>query len=222
LPVALRTIGLDELRLIISEKTYSPADPQTTNPYSFKFLEAASAFLKPNSKILILGAGSGYEAIAIANKIPNVSITATDVNDDALGDLEANLFKYGLLESVRVVKSDLFEKLAGEKFDLILFAAPRPLHPDLLRLGPLDGVRLVSSLSKRTNNFDAWALIHERVLKEFPAYLDPGGSLILLTEEKFWHSRLLDDAFTKDVLAEGLWSPNYEKDGHFQVVRFHR
>ncbi len=220
-PPGLR-IGTDQhLNLSTSSHTYAPGEPGSDNPYSYEFLEAASPFIQAGKSILILGAGSGYEAIAIAKKFPSVSITASDISNDALRDLEINLEEYGLSESVRVLKSDLFNDLKGEKFDVILFTAPRPLCPDLLRLGPLDAIRLVSSLSRCTSNFDSWGTIHERALTQFEEHLSLGGSLILLTDKRFPHSKFVSPQIKKTVLGEGLWTPNHEKDGHFQIVRFH-
>lgn len=88
--------------------------------------QAFDAWLPPEGpdRVLDLCTGSGCLAILAALAFPDAHITASDISADALAVAERNVADYGLGARLRLVPSDLFAALTGERFDLILCNPP--------------------------------------------------------------------------------------------------
>lgn len=71
-------------------------------------------------RVLELGAGSGLIAVALAQL--GAVVTATDINDTALAQLEVNAAANDVALDIR--RSDLFDNLPGERFPLIAINPP--------------------------------------------------------------------------------------------------
>jgi len=75
-------------------------------------------------RILDLCTGSGCLAILAARAFPQALVDAADLSAAALAVAKRNVLQHGLQRRVRVVRSDLFSKLHGERYDLILTNPP--------------------------------------------------------------------------------------------------
>jgi len=126
-------------------------------------------------RVLDLGTGSGCLAILAALAFPSARVDASDVSTDALAVARRNVHEYGLRERVRLVQSDLFAKLAGERYQLIVCnppyvpaAAMRALpaeyrhEPRAALAGGKDGLDLIRVL-----------------LTEVPSHLGKDGMLVV-------------------------------------------
>ncbi|MEM1322331.1 MAG: methyltransferase [Bacteroidota bacterium] len=71
-------------------------------------------------RVLELGAGSGM--VALAARRASALVTASDINPEALQAIEASAQRNGL--DVRLLHSDLFDKIAPQPFDYILINPP--------------------------------------------------------------------------------------------------
>jgi len=113
--------------------------------------------------------------VLAAHAFPEARLDATDVSDDALRVARRNVKEYALGKRIRLVRSDLFDRLAGRRYDLILSnppyvnaAAMRALpreyrrEPRLALAGGRDGLDLV-----------------RRMLAQAADHLNPGGLLVV-------------------------------------------
>lgn len=76
------------------------------------------------SDALDLCTGSGCLAILMAHAFPNARVDAVDISADALAVAQRNVADYGLVEQVRLVRSDVFGKLGKRRYDLIISNPP--------------------------------------------------------------------------------------------------
>ena len=125
--------------------------------------------------VLDLCTGSGCLAVLAAHAFPNARIDAADLSAEALQVARRNLKDYALGKRVRLVQTDLFDRLAGHRYDLILSnppyvgaAAMRALpreyrrEPRLALSGGRDGLAVV-----------------RRILAQAATHLNPKGLLIV-------------------------------------------
>jgi release factor glutamine methyltransferase len=73
-------------------------------------------------RVLDLGTGSGAIAIAIARSAPQAEVWASDASPAALAIARENAARYA--PRVRLVQSDWFASLGGERFDVIVSNPP--------------------------------------------------------------------------------------------------
>ena len=160
---------------------------------------------------LDIGTGSGALALSIKHSLPDVSVTASDISTDALALAKENADRLHL--NVRFVESDLFEKLAGEKFDLIVSNPPYIPTKDLETLEKELSFEPENALDGGADGLD----FYRDIIAEAPAHLNNGGCLafeigfdqadavsILLSKKGFDRVRVLKDYAGLDrmVLAE--------------------
>jgi HemK-related putative methylase len=86
-----------------------------------------SGFRKPegsrrNASVLDLGTGSGVAAVLAARWAGHV--VAVDINPAAVRCTRINALLHGVDDKVEALHGDLFEPVAGRRFDLILFNPP--------------------------------------------------------------------------------------------------
>lgn len=100
-------------------------------PETESIVDAAIAFLTTPDRagghpaVADIGTGSGAIACTIAARIPDVSITATDISEGALGVAERNAAVLGVGGRVTFVRADVLTGVTQpEKFDLIVSNPP--------------------------------------------------------------------------------------------------
>ena len=74
--------------------------------------------------VLDLCTGSGCLAILAAHAFPYAEVDAADLSSDALSVAERNVADYDLQDRVHLIESDLFAKLNGRQYDLIISNPP--------------------------------------------------------------------------------------------------
>jgi ribosomal protein L3 glutamine methyltransferase len=126
-------------------------------------------------RVLDLCTGSGCLAILAALSFEQADVDGVDLSADALEVAKRNVADYGLDSRVRLLKSDLFASLAGERYDLIIsnppyvtteavegFPPEYRAEPVLAHAGGEDGLDLV-----------------RQILAAVPKHLNPAGILIV-------------------------------------------
>ncbi len=126
-------------------------------------------------RALDLCTGSGCLAVLLARTFPAARVDAVDISRPALAVARRNVTAYRLQRRVRVLHSDLFSALRGERYDLIVANPPyvsaavmHKLPPEYRREPPL-------ALAGGTDGFDAVRVI----LGEAARQLTAGGLLVV-------------------------------------------
>jgi release factor glutamine methyltransferase len=85
-------------------------------------LELAPLFAEP--RIVDVGTGSGAIAVALAHKLPNAHIAATDVPQATLNLARENATRNGVRDRIRFFQGDLLAPVAEERFDIVVSNPP--------------------------------------------------------------------------------------------------
>jgi release factor glutamine methyltransferase len=123
--------------------------------------------------ILDLGTGSGCIAVTLALELPRARVSAIDSSVAALAVAQQNAVRHGT--RLRLLQSDWFTALAGERFDLIVanppYIAAADPHLDAgdLRHEP------PAALASGSDGLDAI----RRIVADAPLFLAPGGRFLL-------------------------------------------
>ncbi|QEH32575.1 Release factor glutamine methyltransferase [Aquisphaera giovannonii] len=118
---------------------------------------------KPVGRMLDLGAGSGFQALSAASHAGHA--VGTDRNARAVGFARFNALINGL-ENVEFRAGDLFEPVAGERFDLIVTNPPFVISPE-------------DQYQYRDSGMRGDAIC-ERIVREAPGHLNEGGIFQLI------------------------------------------
>ena len=126
------------------------------------------------SRILDLCCGSGCIGIAAAAVCPQAQVDLVDIDDGPIELSKANVARHHLQDQVRVVQSDLFAALEGERYDLILSNPPYVPTAEYEGLAPEFHAEPKLGLEAGA---DGMAIV-ARILDEAPDHLTEDGILI--------------------------------------------
>ena len=87
-----------------------------------KVLELAAQFKAP--RIVDVGTGSGAIAVALQHKLPQASVVATDLSQDALEVARENAQRNGVADRIRFFAGDLLAAVSAEQFDIAVSNPP--------------------------------------------------------------------------------------------------
>lgn len=137
-------------------------------------VELALQRIPQHGRVLDLGTGSGAIALSIAHARPDVEVTATDASAEALAVARENAGRLGI-GNVRLLHSDWFAALNGERFDIIVSNPPYIASGDAhLRQGDLR-FEPATALASGSDGLEDI----RRIAAAVPAHLQPGGWVLL-------------------------------------------
>lgn len=126
------------------------------------------------ARMLDLGTGTGAIALAIASERQHARVTGVDASAAALDVARKNAARNALTH-VRLMRSDWYSALVGERFDLIASNPPYIADDDPhLRQGDLR-FEPRSALASGADGLDAIRII----VRETPMHLERGGWLLI-------------------------------------------
>ena len=126
-------------------------------------------------RVLDLCTGSGCLAILAAQAFPEARVDAVDLSPDALAVARRNVDDYQLGSRLRLVESNAFAGIAGERYDVII-SNPPYVNAETMAALPEEYRREPGlALASGEDGLDFTRLI----LKEAAAHLNPKGVLIV-------------------------------------------
>lgn len=177
---------LGELRFYVDERVIVPRS------FIAELLrERVAPWLQRPASIrraLDLGTGSGCLAVLLARTFPAARIDATDISRAALTVARRNIAAYRLQQRIRLVHSDMFARLQGQRFDLIISNPPYVSTRTMRTLPPEYRQEPALALASGADGFDAVRVI----LREAPLHLTDNGLLVV---EVGHNRRRLEAAF---------------------------
>ena len=126
-------------------------------------------------RVLDLCTGSGCLAILAALAFPEAGLDASDASERALAVANRNVADYGLIDRVKLIKSDLFEALGGRQYDLILSNPPYVSDENVSGFPPEYAAEPAIAHAGGRDGMD----IVRRILTQAAEHLTPHGVLVV-------------------------------------------
>ena len=158
-----------KMDFFVDENTLIPR--QDTEILVEEVIKIANKMMKP--KILDLCTGSGIIAISLKKYIPNAEVTGIDISEKALDVANKNAQK--LNTEVKFLKSDLFENIGKNKFDIIVSNPPYIKKEEIKKLSKEVQKEPEIALDGGYDGLDFYRRILDRAIN----YLKTGSYLCL-------------------------------------------
>jgi ribosomal protein L3 glutamine methyltransferase len=126
-------------------------------------------------RILDVGTGSGCIAIACAKALPRARVDAVDLSPEALEVAAINVRRHRLGRRVRLVRSDHFSAIPGERYDIIVANPPYVGRREMSGLPPEYRHEPPLALAAGRDGLDSVRVI----LGQASEHLHPGGLLVV-------------------------------------------
>lgn len=136
--------------------------------------------LTPSVRVIDMCCGTGNLACAIATHVPDAEVWACDLTDECVDWTRRNVARLGLGARVSVMQGDLFQALAGTELEgAIDVIVCNPPYIPTQRLATDPGTLLEHEPLEAFHGGPYGLTIHQRLVREAPAFLRPGGWLFV-------------------------------------------
>jgi ribosomal protein L3 glutamine methyltransferase len=159
-------------------------------------------------RVLDLCTGNGSLAVIAAMAYPEISVDACDLSADALDVARINVERHALSDRITLVRSDLFDALAGRRYDLIVCNPPYVNSASMAALPPEYRAEPALALAGGDDGMD----LVRRILADAPAHMSDDAVLVL---EIGHERRHFERAFRRLELA---WLPTSAGDDEVLLV----
>jgi ribosomal protein L3 glutamine methyltransferase len=126
-------------------------------------------------RILDVGTGSGCIAIACAKALPRARVDAVDISPEALELAASNVRRHRVGRRVRLLRSDHFSALRGERYDIIVANPPYVGRREMSGLPPEYRHEPALALAAGRDGLDSVRVL----LRDAQSHLRPGGLLVV-------------------------------------------
>lgn len=123
-----------------------------------------------------MGVGSGCISVSILHSVTTAEAFGLDISENALKVAQRNALRHGVLSRLKLFRSDIFEALDGQTFDLIASNPPYIPESEFAALQP--EVRDFDPRVALTAGRDGLSII-ERIVSDSPRFLKPLGFLVI-------------------------------------------
>lgn len=154
-------------------------------------------------RVLDLCTGSGCLAILAALAFDGASVDAAELSPDALEVAERNISSYRLAERIRLVRSDLFDGLDGQRYDLMISNPPYVSDAAIAAFPPEHAAEPAMAHAGGGDGLD----IMRRILAEAAGHLTDAGTIIA---EVGTGRQILEESFPA---LPFLWLDTEESEG---------
>jgi release factor glutamine methyltransferase len=217
--VARRT-ALEPVAYIVGQKEFFGLDffvdrralvprPETELLVQLALAHASRLMPRPSPLLIAdIGTGSGAIAVTLAAKLPGARLYATDLSADALAVAARNVERHGLTARVMLLHGDLLAPLPGP-IDLIVS------NPPYTVLAEVEPNVLAHEPHLALEGGPDGAALYRRLLANAPAYLRPGGAVLL--EIGAWQGELVA-GLLREALPAATVTVHQDLAGHDRVV----
>jgi len=155
-------------------------DPRVIVPRS-PFAELILAGFRPwvdparVQRVLDLGTGSGCIAIACARALPESHVDAVEISPQALALAHRNVLRHDLADRVQLFGGDLYEPVAGRRYDMIVSNPPYVSDAEMAELPREYAHEPDLALRAGADGLD----VVRRILAGAARHLEPDGTLFV-------------------------------------------
>jgi release factor glutamine methyltransferase len=194
-----RRLGGEPVAYLVSETEfwglpfYVDANVLVPRPDTETLIEVARG-LRPDRttacRILDLCTGSGVIAISLAKELPAARVIATELSEPAAALARKNAERNGVADRVDIRTGDLWEPVAGERFDLVAS------NPPYIATSVIDTLQAEVKREPRIaldGGPDGLAF-YDRICAAARIHLEPGGALVV--EHGFDQADAVRERFT--------------------------
>lgn len=167
---------------------------------------------KENARILDIGTGSGCIVVSIIHNVPTATAFAVDISEGALAIARENAEKNRVAGRIEFLRSDIFEAVDRQTFDVIVS------NPPYIPAGEIAGlqseVRDHDPVIALTDGSDGLSIMR-RIVSDAPRYLNSDGKLLM--EIGLGQAASVGAMFDPDLWHEPEFQ--YDLQGIARVVR---